>query len=106
MEKIFTSVAVFAVALMAATAGLGLWLGDLHGQTDQAILRWGTVHRLSGVLAALVVVLVNSMSVTYFIGTGAVVPRGCGDIPAVGQFYFEKQGDKKTFVSVCFTWHA
>ena len=39
MEKIFTSVAVFAVALMVATAGLGLWLGDLHGQTDQAILR-------------------------------------------------------------------
>ena len=49
MEKIFTSVAVFAVALMAATAGLGLWIGDLHGQTDQAILRWGTVHRLSAI---------------------------------------------------------
>jgi hypothetical protein len=27
------------------------------------------VHRLSGVLAALVVVLVNSMAVTYFVGT-------------------------------------
>ena len=76
MEKIFTSVAIFAVALMVATAGLGLWLGDLHGQTDQAILRWGTVHRLSGVLAALVVVLVNSMSVTYFIGTA----RWCREV--------------------------
>ena len=76
MEKIFSSVAIFAVALMAATAGLGLWLGDLHGQTDQAILRWGTVHRLSGVLAALVVVLVNSMSVTYFIGTA----RWCKEV--------------------------
>ncbi|MBL6909684.1 MAG: hypothetical protein ISR34_04615 [Pirellulales bacterium] len=76
MEKIFTSVAVFAVALMVATAGLGLWLGDLHGQTDQAILRWGTVHRLSGILAALVVVLVNSMSVTYFIGTA----RWCREV--------------------------
>ena len=69
MEKIFTSVAVFAVALMVATAGLGLWLGDLHGQTDQAILRWGTVHRLSGILAALVVVLVNSMSVTVLVAS-------------------------------------
>lgn len=69
MEKLFRWVATFAVVLMLATAGLGLWLGDLHGQTDPAILRWGTVHRLSGVLAALVVVLVNSMSVTYFIGT-------------------------------------
>tara|TARA_Y100000766_G_scaffold161884_1_gene139024 strand:+ start:169 stop:753 length:585 start_codon:yes stop_codon:yes gene_type:complete len=76
MEKIFTSVAVFAVALMAATAGLGLWIGDLHGQTDQAILRWGTVHRLSGILAALLVVLVNSMSVTYFIGTA----RWCREV--------------------------
>jgi hypothetical protein len=65
----FTRAATFAVALMMATAGLGLWLGDLHGQTDPAVLRWGTVHRLSGVLAALVVVLVNSMAVTYFVGT-------------------------------------
>ena len=76
MEKIFTSVAIFAVSLMAATAGLGLWLGDLHGQTDQAILRWGTVHRLSAILAALLIVLVNSMSVTYFIGTA----RWCKEV--------------------------
>jgi hypothetical protein len=67
---------MFAVALMVATAGLGLWLGDLHGQTDPRVLRWGTVHRLSGVLAALVVVLVNSMAVTYFIGTG----RWCREV--------------------------
>jgi hypothetical protein len=69
MSRVFTQVAIFAVALMVATAGLGLWIGDLHGQTDPAVLRWGTVHRLSGVLAALVVVLVNSMAVTYFVGT-------------------------------------
>jgi len=69
MSRMFTQAAIFAVALMVATAGLGLWLGDLHGQTDPAVLRWGTVHRLSGVLAALVVVLVNSMAVTYFVGT-------------------------------------
>lgn len=69
MTRMFTRAAIFAVALMAATAGLGLWLGDLHGQTDPAVLRWATVHRLSGVLAALMVVLVNSMAVTYFVGT-------------------------------------
>jgi len=34
------------------------------------------VHRLSGVLAALLVVLVNSMAVTYFIGTG----RWCREV--------------------------
>ena len=76
MERVFFRVATFAVALLVATAGLGLWLGDLHGQTDPHVLRWGTVHRLSGVLAALLVVLVNSMAVTYFIGTG----RWCREV--------------------------
>jgi len=76
MEKTFSRVALFAVALMAATAGLGLWIGDLHDATDPAVLRWGTVHRLSGMFAALVVLLVNSMSVTYFIGTG----RWCREV--------------------------
>lgn len=76
MERMFSRAAMFAVAFMAATAGLGLWLGDLHGQADPQVLRWGTVHRLSGVLAALVVVLVNSMGVTYFIGTG----RWCREV--------------------------
>jgi len=76
MERVFSRVATFAVALLVATAGLGIWLGDLHGQTDPQMLRWGTVHRLSGVLAALLVVLVNSMAVTYFIGTG----RWCREV--------------------------
>jgi hypothetical protein len=76
MEKVFSRAAAFAVALLVATAGLGLWLGDLHDVTDPRVLRWGTVHRLSGVLAALLVVLVNSMAVTYFIGTG----RWCREV--------------------------
>lgn len=76
MERVFSRVSLFAVALLVATAGLGLWLGDLHGQTDPRVLRWGTVHRLSGVLTALTVVLVNSMGVTYFIGTG----RWCREV--------------------------
>lgn len=76
MHTMFTRAAIFSVALMAATAGLGLWIGDLHDVTDQIVLRWGTVHRLSGMFAALVVLLVNSMSVTYFIGTG----RWCREV--------------------------
>ncbi|RLS69569.1 MAG: hypothetical protein DWI01_08190 [Planctomycetota bacterium] len=76
MERVYSRAAMFAVALMLATALLGLWIGDLHGQTDRAVLRWGTVHRLSGVFAALMVVLVNSMAVTYFIGTG----RWCREV--------------------------
>jgi hypothetical protein len=76
MEKTFARAALLAVALLAATAGLGLWMGDLHVATDPAVLRWGTVHRLSGMLTALVVLLVNSISVTYFIGTG----RWCREV--------------------------
>lgn len=76
MDVVFSRVSSFAVAMLVATAGLGLWLGDLHGQVDPRVLRWATVHRLSGVLAALVVVLVNSMGVTYFIGTG----RWCREV--------------------------
>ena len=76
MERVYSRAAMFAVALMLATALLGLWIGDLHGQTDRSVLRWGTVHRLSGVFAALMVVLVNSMAVTYFIGTG----RWCREV--------------------------
>jgi hypothetical protein len=76
MERVFSRVALFAIVLMLATAGLGIWIGDLHGQSDPQILRWGTVHRLSGIFAALMVVLVNSMVVTYFIGTG----RWCREV--------------------------
>jgi len=76
MATVFSRAAWFAVALLAATAGLGLWLGDLHGTTDPARLRWATVHRLAGVFTALVVVLVNSLAVTYFIGTG----RWCREV--------------------------
>jgi hypothetical protein len=76
MERVFSRVALFAIVLMLATAGLGIWIGDLHGQSDPQILRWGTVHRLSGIFAALMVVLVNSLVVTYFIGTG----RWCREV--------------------------
>lgn len=76
MEKTFSRIALFAVCLLVATAGLGLWIGDLHGATDPVILRWGTVHRLSGMFAALVVLLVNSMAMTYFIGTS----RWCREV--------------------------
>ena len=39
MERVFSQVALFAVALLVATAGLGLWLGDLHGQSSPVFCR-------------------------------------------------------------------
>jgi len=61
---------------MAATLVLGLLLGDLRQQPAPETMRWATVHRLSGVAAALAVVLVASIVVTYFIGTS----RWCREV--------------------------
>jgi hypothetical protein len=76
MTRIFVSLAWFALVLMAATLVLGLAIDDLHNDHSPEMLRWATVHRLSGVASALVVVLVNSIVVTYFIGTS----RWCKEV--------------------------
>ena len=62
--------------MMASTLILGLSVGDLYDDPSQDTLRWATVHRLTGVATALVVVLVNSIVVTYFIGTS----RWCKEV--------------------------
>ncbi len=68
MTRIFTVLAWFALLLVATNLILGLCLGDIR-QPDPTVQRWATVHRLFGVFAALAVVLVDSIVVTYFIGT-------------------------------------
>ncbi len=62
--------------MMAATLILGLSVGDLYHDRSADTLRWATVHRLTGIAAALLVVLVNSIVVTYFIGTS----RWCKEV--------------------------
>ena len=76
MSRIFTVLAMFATALMAATLVLGMSLGDVSSAENLTAQRWATVHRLSGVATALVVVLVNSIAVTYFVGTS----RWCREV--------------------------
>jgi hypothetical protein len=76
VTRIFISLAWFALVVMAATLLVGLSVGDLHQNPQPDALRWATVHRLAGVAAALVVVLVNSIVVTYFIGTS----RWCKEV--------------------------
>ena len=76
MTRIFFTLAVFSLALVAAAMFLGLSMGGLHGDVDVQTLRWATVHRLTGVAAALAVVFVNSIVVTYFIGTS----RWCKEV--------------------------
>lgn len=48
---------------------MGLMIGDLYDQPDQATLRLRGVHMLTGTAAALAVVFVHSIVVTYFVGT-------------------------------------
>ncbi|REK15808.1 MAG: hypothetical protein DWQ37_08295 [Planctomycetota bacterium] len=69
MTRIFVSLAWFAMVMMVATAAIGLSIDKLHTDHSPEMLRWATVHRLAGVATALAVVLVNSIVVTYFIGT-------------------------------------
>ena len=55
---------------------LGLAVGDLYDAPGTDTLRWATWHRLAGIGAALVVVLVESVIATYFIGTS----RWCREV--------------------------
>jgi hypothetical protein len=63
---------------MSITLVLGLSLGDVANPLDRDTQRLATVHRLSGIAAALAIVLVNSFVVTYFIGTS----RWCKEVVA------------------------
>ena len=62
--------ASLSLMLMAVALVLGFVIGDLYA-TPPAMetLEWRTRHTLTGVAAALAVVLVECIAVTYFIGT-------------------------------------
>jgi hypothetical protein len=82
--RIFFSLAVFALLAVAAALLLGIYIGDLHGVLDadtpaaarDATIDRASVHRRAGLAAAIVVILANSISVTYFIGTS----RWCKEV--------------------------
>jgi hypothetical protein len=77
MTRILLSLASVSVLLLVAAAIIGLSIGDLYAQPrtpqTQSLFRW---HFLLGLAAALVVVLVESVIVTYFIGTS----RWCKEV--------------------------
>jgi hypothetical protein len=78
MNRIFTPLASIAVLLMLATLAMGLFLrsGDIRDPYDQRAQTLATWHRQTGVAAGLFVVLVNSIVVTYFVGTS----RWCREV--------------------------
>src|SRR4029079_14861459 len=78
MIRIFSTLAFLSIVLLLAAMMLGLNMGDLYGkpQPTHETLQWATIHRLTGVAAALMVVFVESVVVTYFIGTS----RWCKEV--------------------------
>jgi hypothetical protein len=76
VTRIFLSLAWLALVMMGATLVLGLSIDGLHADPSPEMRQWATVHRLAGVATSLVVVLVNSIVVTYFIGTS----RWCKEV--------------------------
>ena len=76
MTRIFVVLAWFAMLSLVTVTVVGLSLGDLRTDRSPENQHWGTIHRLSGVAAALGVVFVHSIVVTYFIGTS----RWCKEV--------------------------
>jgi hypothetical protein len=78
MDRIFTSLASFTILLMLIAVAVGL---VLHGANPRdvesaAALSWYRIHFMVGVGVGLAVVLVHSIVMTYFIGTG----RWCKEV--------------------------
>jgi hypothetical protein len=70
MTRIFPMLASLSLMLMAVALVLGFVIGDLYADPPSAAtFLWRGRHMLTGVAAALAVVLVECIAVTYFIGT-------------------------------------
>ena len=77
MTRIFPVLASLSLMLMAGALAMGLSIGDLYVKPPQeATLAWKGRHLLAGTAAALAVVLVESIAVTYFVGTS----RWCKEV--------------------------
>jgi hypothetical protein len=100
VTRIFASLALFAILLMATALILGLFVGDIHGTQDLQRLGWARVHRLLGLASAVVVVLVDSIVVTYFIGTS----RWCKEVSEAYELGNDFVGRSGTLKRRTFPW--
>lgn len=76
MQRIFVVLALASLLFSLATMGLGLSLGDVHNPADLMTQRWATIHRLSGIVSGLALMLTEGILVTWFIGTS----RWCREV--------------------------
>ncbi|MEX0641093.1 MAG: hypothetical protein WD468_00250 [Pirellulales bacterium] len=83
MTRILPTIGLLSLLLMVTALAAGLSIGELHQlPVSQDTLLWASVHRLTGVAAALAVVFVECIIVTYFIGTS----RWCKEVVETYQF--------------------
>ena len=83
MTRILPVIGLLSLLLVMAALVAGLSIGNLHAlPVSQNTLRLATVHRLTGMAAALAVVLVECIIVTYFIGTS----RWCKEVVETYRF--------------------
>ncbi len=75
MTRIFPTLALFALTFVVVAAVLGLTV-DTSDLSQEAARDWKRLHMLSGILAAISVMLVNGIVITYFIGTS----RWCREV--------------------------
>lgn len=78
MNRIFSFLALFAIACLLGVMLLGFSLRsvNIRDRNDGLALQRANVHRLAGVGVGVIVLLVESVVVTYFIGTG----RWCKEV--------------------------
>jgi hypothetical protein len=78
MSRILLTLASISLVLLATAVVLGLSIGDLYAEPfpSAETQSMATLHRLLGLIAALGVVFVESVIVTYFIGTS----RWCKEV--------------------------
>lgn len=78
MIRIFYPLALMGALAMIAVMVLGLFVHehDMHNPLDKEGRRLATVHRLSGISAGVFVLFVESVVVTYFVGTN----RWCKEV--------------------------
>jgi hypothetical protein len=76
MTRIFPTLASLSIGLFLASVVIGLSIGDLYDNPSEATFRARGIHMLTGTAAALAVVFVHSVVVTYFIGTS----RWCKEV--------------------------
>jgi hypothetical protein len=77
MSRILFTLATLSLLIVVAAFAAGLFVGDLYAAHPlETTIHRATLHRLLGIAAALAVVFVESVVVTYFIGTS----RWCKEV--------------------------